>query len=92
MAIFQLNLRCGHKFVLSALLFGLSMARIITNVLRVAWAVHNDNARLVIAASIFANAGILLLFVVNLILLQRVVRAYHPQICWSRTFGWTSRL
>ncbi|EEU43777.1 uncharacterized protein NECHADRAFT_82907 [Fusarium vanettenii 77-13-4] len=92
MTRFQLNLRRGHKFVLSALLFGLSMARIMANVLRIAWAVHNDNARLVIAASIFANAGMLLLFVVNLILLQRVVRAYQPQIGWSKAFGWTFRL
>ncbi|RSL84617.1 hypothetical protein CEP52_016389 [Fusarium oligoseptatum] len=90
--IFQLNLRRGHKFVLSALLFGLSMARIMANVLRIAWAVHNDNTRLVIAASIFANAGMLLLFVVNLILLQRVVSAYHPQLGWSKAFGWVFRL
>ncbi|RTE84696.1 hypothetical protein BHE90_000759 [Fusarium euwallaceae] len=83
MTIFQLNLRRGHKFVLSALLFGLSMARIMANVLRIAWAVHNDNARLVIAASIFANAGMLLLFVVNLILLQRV----WPFLSLSATYS-----
>ncbi|KAI8663731.1 hypothetical protein NCS57_00975200 [Fusarium keratoplasticum] len=91
MAIFQLNLRRNHKFVLSAVLFRLSMARIMANVLRIAWAVHNDNARLVIVASIFANAGMMLLFVVNLILPQRVVRAHHPQIVWSKPFGWAFR-
>ncbi|RSL51075.1 hypothetical protein CEP54_011601 [Fusarium duplospermum] len=62
------------------------------NALRIAWAVHNNNARLVIAASIFANAGMLLLFVVNLLLLQRVVRAFHPQLGWSKAFGWFFRL
>ncbi|KAM6530132.1 hypothetical protein FALCPG4_008254 [Fusarium falciforme] len=62
------------------------------NVLRIAWAVHNDNTRLIIATSIFANAGMLLLFVVNLILVQRAVRAYQPQIDWSKAFGWIFRL
>ncbi|KAJ4193118.1 hypothetical protein NW767_010407 [Fusarium falciforme] len=91
MTIFQLNLRRNYKFVLSALLFGLSMARIMANVLRIAWAVHNDNARLVFVASIFANAGMMLLFVANLILPQRVVRAHHPQIGWSKPFDWAFR-
>ncbi|UPK92032.1 hypothetical protein LCI18_002967 [Fusarium solani-melongenae] len=68
------------------------MARIMANGLRIAWAFHNANARLVIATSIFAKAGMLFLFVVNLILLQRVVRAYHPQIGWGKVFGWIFRL
>ncbi|KAF4968695.1 hypothetical protein FSARC_3981 [Fusarium sarcochroum] len=91
MTVLQLNLRRKHKFLLSGLLFGFSMARMMANVLRIAWAVHNDNARLVIAASIFANAGVLLLFIVNLILLQRIIRAYHPIIGWSKSLGWAFR-
>lgn len=83
MTIFQLNKRRGHKFVLSALCFGFSMARIVANTLRIVWAVHPTNARIAIAASIFANAGVVLLFVINLILSQRLLRAYHPHIGWS---------
>ncbi|KAK7428888.1 hypothetical protein QQZ08_004658 [Neonectria magnoliae] len=91
MTILQLNLRRKHKFILSGVLFGFSMARMMANILRIAWTTHNDNARLVIAASIFANAGVLLLFVTNIILLQRIVRAYHPMIGWSKALGWVFR-
>jgi hypothetical protein len=84
MTIFQRNRRRGHKFVLSALLFGFSMARISANVLRLAWATHPENVRLAIAAGIFASAGVLLLFVVNLIFLQRLLRAHHPAFGWAR--------
>lgn len=88
MTILQINRRRSHKFILSGLLFGFCMARITANVLRIAWASHPDNVRLVIAASIFTNAGVLLLFIVNLIFVQRIVRAYHPQIGWSRPASW----
>jgi hypothetical protein len=84
MTIFQRNRKRGHKFVLSALLFGFSMARITANVLRLAWATHLENVRLAIAAGIFASAGVLLLFVVNLIFLQRLLRAHHPAFGWAR--------
>jgi hypothetical protein len=88
MTIFQVNRRKGHKFVLSAVCFGFCMARINANILRIVWAVYPDNTRLAIAASIFANAGVLLLYVVNLIFLQRLVRAHHPTFGWSRPLSW----
>ncbi|KAK5998425.1 hypothetical protein PT974_00804 [Cladobotryum mycophilum] len=84
MTILQLNKRRGHKFILSGLLFGFSMARITANVMRIVWASYPHNARIAIAAQIFINAGVILLFAVNLIFTQRVVRAYHPHIGWSR--------
>ncbi|RSL58053.1 hypothetical protein CEP54_008016 [Fusarium duplospermum] len=84
MTIFQLNRRRSHKFILSALLFGFCMARIIANVLRIVWAAYPTNARIAIAAQVFANAGVVLLFVVNLIFAQRILRAYHPHIGWSK--------
>lgn len=82
MTIFQRNRRRGHKFILSGLLFGLCMARITANVMRIVWANYPRNARIAIAASILTNAGVLLLFVVNLILSQRILRAYHPSVGW----------
>lgn len=84
MTIFQKNRRRGHKFVLSALLFGFSMARIAANTMRIVWAGYPFNARIAIAAGILTNAGVLLLFIVNLILVSRIVRAYHPNFGWSK--------
>lgn len=40
-----------------------------------------------IAANIFVQAGVLLLFIVNLIFAQRVVRSYHPVFGWSKGLG-----
>lgn len=40
-----------------------------------------------IAASIFTQAGVLLLFLVNLVFSQRVVRSYHPALGWSKGLG-----
>lgn len=84
MTIFQLNRRRSHKFILSALLFGFCMARIVANVLRIAWAANPNDASIAIAAGVFTSAGVVLLFVVNLIFAQRFVRAYHPHLGWSK--------
>ncbi|KAL7950077.1 putative family C-likeG-protein-coupled receptor [Trichoderma barbatum] len=83
MTIFQRNRRRGHKFVLSALFFGFSMARISANVMRIVWSCYPRHGQIGLAALILANAGVLLVFVVNLILVQRVLRAYHPRLGWS---------
>ncbi|KAF7590713.1 hypothetical protein BBP40_002504 [Aspergillus hancockii] len=82
MTIFQINRRRGHKFVLSAMMFGFSMARIVTLVLRIAWANRQRNVRLAIAANIMVNAGILLVYIINLIFAQRILRAKQPHIGW----------
>ncbi|KAL6923761.1 hypothetical protein ACHAPO_007982 [Fusarium lateritium] len=84
MTILQLNRRRSHKFILSGLLFGFCMARITANVLRIAWASNPTNSSLAIAANVFTNAGVVLLFVVNLIFAQRILRAYHPHVGWSK--------
>ncbi|KIX94586.1 uncharacterized protein Z520_09632 [Fonsecaea multimorphosa CBS 102226] len=83
MTIFQLNRRKHHKFIPSALLFGFCMARIATNCLRIAWATSPHNVRLAIAAQIFVNAGILIIYIINLILAQRILRASQPRIGWN---------
>ncbi|KAL2811946.1 hypothetical protein BJX63DRAFT_443783 [Aspergillus granulosus] len=82
MTIFQRNRRRSHKFVLSGMLFGFCMARITTLVLRIVWANRQQNVRLAIAANIFVNAGILLIYIINVILSQRILRAKQPQIGW----------
>ena len=86
MTILQVNLRRGHKFVISGMLFGFSMSRVVTMVLRIVWATRPTNLRLGIAASVFIYAGVILLFVINLIFAQRIVRAWHPNVGWHRLF------
>lgn len=54
------------------------MARITTSVLRIASISLPHNIRLAIAAQIFVAAGILLVFIINLIWAQRILRAHHP--------------
>lgn len=92
MTIFQRNRRRGHKFILSALLFGFSMARISANVMRIVWANYPHNAQIAIAANILTNAGVLLLFIVNLILSQRILRAHHPRLGWTKAVSLTFKI
>ncbi|GIC90470.1 uncharacterized protein Aud_006904 [Aspergillus udagawae] len=83
MTILQINGRRSHKFLISGMLFGFCMARITTLVLRIAWANRQHNVRLAIAANIFVNAGVLLVYIINLILAQRILRAKQPRIGWN---------
>ncbi|ROW14511.1 hypothetical protein VPNG_03150 [Cytospora leucostoma] len=87
MTIFQINRRRDHKFIFSSLLFGFSMMRITTLILRIVWATRPNSVNISIAASIFVQAGVMVLFVVNLIFAQRIVRSYHPAVGWSRTLS-----
>lgn len=82
MTIFRLNSRRHHKFILSALLFAFCIARTVTLVLRIAWATRLHNVRLAIAAQILVNAGILIIYILNLILAQRILRAKQPRLGW----------
>lgn len=60
------------------------MARISTCALRIASVTHQTNARLAIAAAIFVGAGVLILFIINLLWAQRILRSMHPTIGWHR--------
>ena len=87
MTILQINQRRGHKFLMSGMLFGFCMARIMSCVLRIAWATHQTNIRLAIAAQVFVAAGVVLLFIINLIFAQRIIRAAHPHSGWHPLFS-----
>ncbi|KAK0708597.1 hypothetical protein B0H67DRAFT_557045 [Lasiosphaeris hirsuta] len=91
MTIFQVNLHREHKFVFSVLLFGFSMARITALAMRIAWTYHLGNASVAIAANVFTAAGVMLLFLVNLMFAQRVLRAYLPGIGWRTGTRWMFR-
>ncbi|KAI9869171.1 MAG: hypothetical protein M1830_005470, partial [Pleopsidium flavum] len=87
MTIFQLNRRKGHKFIMSALMFGFCMARITTCIMRIVWATRPTNIRIAIAASVFVAAGVVLLFIINLIFAQRIIRSAHPNFGWHKYFS-----
>ncbi|KAK3347195.1 hypothetical protein B0T25DRAFT_296659 [Lasiosphaeria hispida] len=91
MTVFQVNLHRGHKFIFSVLLFGFSMARITALAMRIAWAYHLSNASVAIAANVFTAAGVMLLFLVNLMFAQRVLRAYLPGVGWEMGWRWVFR-
>lgn len=87
-----MNRRQKHKFIMSAMLFGFCMARILTCSLRIGVAYHHSNVSLQIAAMIFLNAGILIVYIVNLLFAQRVLRARQPEIGWHPLFRACSKL
>ncbi|KAF1932536.1 uncharacterized protein M421DRAFT_53085 [Didymella exigua CBS 183.55] len=82
MTILQLNQRRDHKFLFNGVLFGFCMSRIVTCSLRISSIVYSHNIRLAIAAQIFTAAGVLLIFIVNLLWTQRLVRSLHPHFGW----------
>jgi hypothetical protein len=82
MTILQVNLRRQHKFIMSGALFGFSMSRIIAFTLRIIWATRQHNVRIAIASNVFANAGVLVIYVINLISAQRILRAKQPSVGW----------
>lgn len=87
MTIFQINKRRGHKFVMSAMTFGFCMARIVTMIMRIVWACYPNDVQIAIAAMIFVSAGVLILFIINLIFAQRVLRAAHPHFGWHKVLS-----
>lgn len=87
MTILQVNMRRGKKFILSGLLFGFCMARIMACTMRLVWSTHPHNISVAIAAQIFVAAGVVLLFIVNLIFAQRIMRASHPEFAWTKWFS-----
>ncbi|MCJ1403646.1 hypothetical protein MMC11_006869 [Xylographa trunciseda] len=92
MTIFQLNRRRGHKFVFSGVMFGFCMARTSTCVMRIVWAFRPTNIPVAIAASILVAAGVVLLFLINLLFAQRILRAAHPNSGWHPLMSLTFKV
>ncbi|KAI0402068.1 hypothetical protein F4802DRAFT_389532 [Xylaria palmicola] len=82
MMILQLNRRAGLKFLFSGMLFALCALRSVALSMRIVWAAYPRTVNVALAAGILAQTGSVLVFVVNLLLTQRVVRAYHPAFGW----------
>lgn len=88
--LFRRNTARGHKFLFNGLCVGFCMARVVTCSLRLAWTCNIEDRDLAIAATIFVAAGVLILFIINLLFAQRILRGLHPHLGWhkaiSRTF------
>ncbi|KAG7286810.1 hypothetical protein NEMBOFW57_009127 [Staphylotrichum longicolle] len=65
--LFRLSLRRGRKFIFSLLLMGFCFTRIAALSLRIVWARNPTNANIALAANILVAAGVIILFIVNLI-------------------------
>lgn len=63
------------------------MARTVTCTMRLVWSTHIKSVPIAIAAQVFVSAGVILLFVINLIFAQRIVRASHPNWGWANWFS-----
>jgi len=77
---------------MSGMIFGFCMARIVTTTMRLVWASYPRNVRVAIAAQVFVAAGVVLLFIINLIFAQRVLRASHPHFAWTKWFSWAFKI
>lgn len=84
MTILQVNLRRNHKFIISGMTFGFCMARITALIMRIVWASRPHSIPIAIAANVLTVAGVVLLFLINLLFAQRIVRAHRPRLGWSR--------
>jgi len=61
-------------------------------ILRIVWATKQRNTKIAISANIFVAAGTVLLFLINLLFAQRIIRAQHPRLGWHKIFGVFYRL
>lgn len=60
------------------------MARIVALTMRIVWTTRPRDVNVGIASQIFTAAGVLILFITNLVFAQRIIRAYHPFFGWSK--------
>lgn len=86
LTLFLRNKRRGpaRAFFFSFLLFVFSCLRVVALSLRIAWSRAPRNGSLALAAAVFTAAGVLIVFIVNLVLARRVVRGLHPGFGWHR--------
>ncbi|KAJ8098657.1 hypothetical protein POJ06DRAFT_257633 [Lipomyces tetrasporus] len=89
MTMLRRNLARGHKFIPSGAMFGLCMARIITFSMRLAYTTHPTNINISIAANIFLAAGVVILFILNILFSQRVFTSRHPSLAYVGSLFYT---
>ncbi|KAI1095755.1 hypothetical protein F5B19DRAFT_265640 [Rostrohypoxylon terebratum] len=87
LAILKINRARNLKFVFSGMLVALCLLRSVSLATRMVWASYPRDVNCMIAASVMTQCGSVLIFVINLFFAQRIVRAYHPRLGWSRAAG-----
>lgn len=90
-SIYKANSKRGHKFLLSDLMFDFCMVRTVTCIFRIIW-IFTQPRGVVACAQLFFNGGAAVIFAVNIILTQRIVRSMHPRLGWSRGFSIGTRI
>jgi hypothetical protein len=58
---------------------------------RIAWALDPTNSHLAVAAQVFNNAGVIFLYILNLLFAQRILRARQPGVGWNKGLSWGVR-
>ena len=66
---------------------GFCMERVLTSIVRIASVCNPKNTTLAIAAQILVAAGVIILFIINLIFAMRLVRSTHSSVGWHPAFG-----
>ncbi|KAH0537480.1 hypothetical protein FGG08_005743 [Glutinoglossum americanum] len=80
-SIHHLNSKRGHKFHLSGLTFDFCLARTL-------WAAKPNSVHIAITSEILVNAGTVMLFAINAMFSQRIIRAVHPKFGWNKYLRW----
>lgn len=55
--------------------------------MRLVWSTQRSNIPVAIAAQILVQVGVIILFIINLIFAQRILRAVHPLWAWRKPFS-----
>ncbi|CAM1508716.1 Fc.00g055640.m01.CDS01 [Cosmosporella sp. VM-42] len=84
LTIWWRNVCRSHQFFLSFFLAFFCGARILACLLRIAWASHPEDAKTIIAAQVFLSAGVVMLFLMNMVFAQRLLRAFQPSFGWNK--------
>jgi hypothetical protein len=72
-------------FVPQAMTMGFCISRVVSMSLRIAWTADVTNKNIAIASNIFLNAGVLLLYIVNMALTHRFILTIFPHLPTKKT-------
>ncbi|ETS73352.1 hypothetical protein PFICI_14957 [Pestalotiopsis fici W106-1] len=68
------------------MLFVFCVIRLVTCSTRIAWAANPTSSKLAVAAQVFNSAGIIIIYIVNMIFAQRILRSKQPKLGWNGLF------
>jgi hypothetical protein len=72
-------------FIPQAMTMGFCISRVVSMSLRIAWTANVTNKNIAIASNIFLNAGVLLLYIVNMLLTHRFILTIFPNLPTRKT-------